>query len=330
MATDTPHTDYDSPWKDILEQYFQQFIAFFLPQAYAEIDWSRGYAFLDKELQQIAFDAETGSRRVDKLVRVYLRDGKEAWLLIHIEVQGKKEDGFPERMYIYNYRLFDHHHRQVISLAVLTDENQKWRPSHYGYERWGCRVSLDFPTIKLLDYRKRQDELIESDNPFAIVVLAHLQTQATRRSHSKRYDAKLTLAKLLYRKGFGRQDILNLFRFIDWIMTLPTQLEEKLQVELTEFEEREKMQYVTSIERMAIQKGLAQGREEGREEGLQAGTRQSIVNALQVRFDAVPKELLSDLEEMEDLAVLTELLRRAIVVDSLAAFEELLADYMNE
>lgn len=30
---------------------------------------------------------------------------------------------FPERMYIYNYRLFDRHKKRVISLAVLADNH---------------------------------------------------------------------------------------------------------------------------------------------------------------------------------------------------------------
>jgi len=42
--------DYDSPWKEILEWYFPDFMAFFFPHAAAQIDWSRGYETLDKEL----------------------------------------------------------------------------------------------------------------------------------------------------------------------------------------------------------------------------------------------------------------------------------------
>ena len=51
-------TDYDSPWKDVLEAYFEPFMAFFFPQAHAEIDWTQGYEFLDKELAQVVRDAE--------------------------------------------------------------------------------------------------------------------------------------------------------------------------------------------------------------------------------------------------------------------------------
>ncbi len=62
---DTLQDDYDSPWKEILECYFQEFIAFFFPVIAKEIDWLRGYAFLDKELQRVARDADLGRRYAD-------------------------------------------------------------------------------------------------------------------------------------------------------------------------------------------------------------------------------------------------------------------------
>ena len=95
-------TDYDSPWKEALDRYFELFMAYFFPAAHADIDWSRGYEMLDKELQKIVPQAEQGRRLVDKLVKVWLRTGEERWILIHIEVQTWKEGDFPKRMYVYN------------------------------------------------------------------------------------------------------------------------------------------------------------------------------------------------------------------------------------
>jgi len=46
-------TDYDNPWKQVIEDFFPDFLEFFFPEAYAVIDWTRGYEFLDKELQQL-------------------------------------------------------------------------------------------------------------------------------------------------------------------------------------------------------------------------------------------------------------------------------------
>jgi hypothetical protein len=45
------------------QAYFEDFMLFFFPQIHAEIDWSRGYDFLDQELIQVARDAELGKRR---------------------------------------------------------------------------------------------------------------------------------------------------------------------------------------------------------------------------------------------------------------------------
>jgi hypothetical protein len=69
--SDTARDDYDSPWKEALDGYFPEFLALLFPVIHAEIDWSRGFEFLDKELQQVVRDAELGRRYADKLVKVY-------------------------------------------------------------------------------------------------------------------------------------------------------------------------------------------------------------------------------------------------------------------
>ncbi|MGI0481359.1 hypothetical protein ACN4EE_11275 [Geminocystis sp. CENA526] len=43
-------SEYDSPWKEALDVYFPEFIAFFFTHVYQEINWERGYETLDKEL----------------------------------------------------------------------------------------------------------------------------------------------------------------------------------------------------------------------------------------------------------------------------------------
>jgi hypothetical protein len=122
-------TDLDSPWKEALEQFLDPFLAFFYPVLHAAIDWTRGYESLDKELQQITRDARTGRRLADKLFKIWRQDGEEAWLLVHIEVQGQREKAFPERMFIYSYRLYDRYRRPVVSLAVLVTTTRTGGPS---------------------------------------------------------------------------------------------------------------------------------------------------------------------------------------------------------
>jgi hypothetical protein len=46
-------SDYDSPWKESLETYFTDFIAFFFPSVNADIDWEREYEFLDTSYSRL-------------------------------------------------------------------------------------------------------------------------------------------------------------------------------------------------------------------------------------------------------------------------------------
>jgi hypothetical protein len=84
----------DSAWKEAIQEYFKECMDFFFPEISKEIDYQRGYEFLDKELEQLVSDSEIGRRYADMLIKVFLIMGRETWLLIHIEVQGYREENF--------------------------------------------------------------------------------------------------------------------------------------------------------------------------------------------------------------------------------------------
>ena len=128
---ETFNDNYDSPWKEAVEHYFPEFMTFYFPEAYAQIDWSKEPIFLDQELRAVVQDAELGKRFVDKLVRVTLLNGDEKWIYIHIEVQGTRQAEFAKRMFVYNYRIYDRYDKPVASLAVLADEHANWRPDYF-------------------------------------------------------------------------------------------------------------------------------------------------------------------------------------------------------
>lgn len=33
--------EYDTPWKEVITDHFPEFMAFYFPEAHAQIDWSR-------------------------------------------------------------------------------------------------------------------------------------------------------------------------------------------------------------------------------------------------------------------------------------------------
>lgn len=204
--------DYDSPWKEVVEDLFEAFLSFFFPQIHKEIDFSKGYQFLKDELKKIVRGSKTGKRYADQLVKVYLRDGSEQWLLIHIEIQGYRQKAFPERMYIYNYRIFDKFRKDVISLALLTDNSPKYRPSEYRRSRLGCDVLFRYPIVKVIDYRDQWTELEASPHPFAIVVKAYLKTLETKGKVQQRYSWKKKFLLELHQYGMSRETLLAILQ----------------------------------------------------------------------------------------------------------------------
>ncbi|MEO5348210.1 MAG: DUF4351 domain-containing protein [Magnetococcus sp. YQC-3] len=273
------HDEFDTPWKEILRLYFKEFLAFFLPEAHDGIDWARGHEFLDKELARITREAEIGDRRMDELVKVWQRDGVERWVLIHAEIQGNRKPTFSPEMYTYQYRAYDLKRLPVAGLAILADDESGWRPSEFSYELWGTRLTYQFVTVKLLDYLEA--DLEKSNNPFAVVTLAHLQARKTRQQTEVRYQAKWRLIRNLYQGGFSRQQVIDLFRFIDWVLHLPTEADTRLWTDILEYEESQKMPYITSVERIGEERGRLTGRREGEAT--------MLTRLLQRRFGNIPE-----------------------------------------
>lgn len=307
-------TEFDSPWKDAIERYFSDFILFFFPQAHGEIEWSLGYEFLDKELQQVVRDAELGQRLGDKLVKIYRRSGEDAWVLIHVEVQSQSESSFAERMYVYNYRIYDRYKRIIVSLAVLGDERSSWRPNQFGYSLWGCEVGFKFPVVKLLDYTQQWSVLETSRNPFATVVMAHLKAQQTRNDAQRRFASKLTITRRLYEQGYQREDVINLFGFIDWVMSLPEALEQDFWQEIQQLEEERRMPYITSVERSGIRQGLLEG----------------ISLGLKLKFGSSGLSLLPEISEIGDVEQLRAILAGLETVNTLSEVRRLYQSTISE
>jgi Domain of unknown function (DUF4351) len=158
--------------------------------------------------------------------------------------------------------------------------------------------------VKLLEYKGQQEQLATSSNPFAHVVLAHLSALATKRQNQSRLRQKLATVKRLYDAGLSEQAIIDLFRFADWVMTLPPGLEEDFQQQLREFEGERAMAYISSIERS----GIERGREEGRQE--------MLMELLSDKFDDLPESVALRVREL-DLEQLRELGRALLGFSSI-------------
>jgi len=179
--------------------------------------------------------------------------------------------------------------------------------------RLGYRTQIRYGVAKLLDYGGEPGRLETDANPFAAVVLAHLRTLETREDPPARRRWKTLLVKGLCHRGWSAEDVRQLFRVIDWMMTLPTELEQEFRQELAQYEEERHVPYVTSIERLALEEGLERGREEGlergRQQGLKDGLLAGIATALETKFGKAGRKLLPRIRAVGDVAALRSLLK---------------------
>jgi len=255
--------DHDSPWKSGLEWFFPQAIALLAPRLHVKIDWSVPVQFLDKELQAIAFPSKKGRRFVDKLVQVCLLNGADAWLLVHIEVEGR----LPGRKALrrFTWRMYEYRHRiqacimqqrdldlppAVYSLGVLLENQGVGDRLIYTDEHLGQGVRFAFPVVELEGWRDRWDELevLAPSNPFAVLIMAQLQ--ANRHLDKRtRLGPKFELVRGLRRYGYGPDVAWQLYRLIDWMIALPEDLGPEYLRAVRTLTEENKMAYVTSLER---------------------------------------------------------------------------------
>jgi hypothetical protein len=225
----------DNAWKEIIEERFRDFLEFFFPRVHAAVDWSQKPEWLDKEFRVLTRfekkekkekkerDRKKRKKRssgiLDKLARVRLRDGRSQWILAHAEVEGGRQVDFADRVHRYNTLATDHYQRDVLSLAVLTDDTKSYRPNSAYREFLGQVHRFEFPVVKVHDWEGGDEELASSRNVFAHVVRGYLARKRVRRGAS-RYETRLELVQELYRRKMGGENIRSLLRFFEWLMPL--------------------------------------------------------------------------------------------------------------
>jgi predicted transposase/invertase (TIGR01784 family) len=252
----------DLLWKEIIEDLFEDFLEFFMPELYQKVDFNQGYEFLDNELAKIMDKTLKGKKMADRLVKVYLKDGRENWILVHLEVQGYYEADFSDRMFKYFYRIYDKYDKKIVALAIFTEGREDYKPSSFDYEFHGTKLNYEYNSYKVLE--QQEERLLKSDNSFAMVILAGLYTLKSKRKNDLRYEFKKKLLKLLLDRGYRRRKIKNIFEFLDGILFLPSDLELKFRDDIKEIIGGDEI--MTKELTNLYQVGKSEGKIEGKKE----------------------------------------------------------------
>ena len=228
MAGQSPRIEFDILWKDIIELFIEDFVAFYMPDLYPKIDFSETPVFKDKELDKIFGDGKPKDiRRCDKLVQLYLKDGTKCWILVHVEVQKKLDSTLPKRMFRYFYRIFDRFEEKsqgIEAVAILLNKVGKNKYNEYRYQYGKTRISYNYRTYNLFEAGEK--ELTENTNPFSIVVLASRYALQYKDDEQKKIAFKHKLSRLAFERGYAKERIVYLLNFIYYVIALSDETEE--------------------------------------------------------------------------------------------------------
>jgi len=118
----------------------------------------------------------------------------------------------------------------------------------------------------------------------------HLRTLETTSNSQARKEYKFSLLKRLYEQGRDRQDIIDFYRLIDWMMTLALELQSEFDQQVTQYEETMKMPYITSIE--------IRGEQRGEQRGELKGKQDLILQMLNYRFSEIDPSLVAQIKTL--------------------------------
>ena len=237
---------------------------------------------------------------------------KPAYWLAHIEVQTQRDSALPRRLLDYHYHIERRHRCRVITFVILGDLSPSWRPGRFSSDVPPLGMSLGYLSLKLIDLEVKLESPRFRGNPVAMVVRAHLAALRTRHDLEARYTQRVALVRRLYEEGFSQKDVVFIHGLIDRLMILPRPLMIRFRQELFTIEKDKNMPYVDTLTRMSLQAG--------REEGSLAQARESVIEALEIRFGEVSTDLRERITALDNLRTLKAQLRRAITVPSLEQF----------
>ena len=271
---------YDILWKGMIEEVIEDLLLFVEPEIGKELDLGRGFQFMDKELAEMYPEPTkpANTKVVDKLVKVFLRDGAERHILIHLEVQGKKEKAFARRMFEYYIRIFSKHDCPVAAIAIFTGRSGNKMPGCYEDRCLWMRTRYEYKTVSITDY---SDEVLRaSTNPFAAVMMVTkeglLKLKGTDEERDNLlFEQKMLMVRLLKEKLaiFGERKTRAIIAFLNNYVVFRKPENNYKFVEQTD-------EIIGKKDTMGIFEQLAEIRhQEGREEGVEE-TKVEIVRSL--------------------------------------------------
>ncbi|HNI43278.1 MAG TPA: hypothetical protein PK230_01200 [Chitinophagales bacterium] len=223
--------DFDTRWKELIYTFVEEFIQYFLPDLYEDVDFSVAPEFLEQELHKLFADEERKGKKIsDKLIKVRLKNGEDSFVLVHVEIEGDAPSHYSREVFKYYYRIYDRYEADITTLVIYVGDQVPLLHNVYNKNTYGTKLSFEFNSYVVKN--QTEADLLASPNICALAVLANLYVLQSKNDYAKRFGFKRQLLNLLVEKNYSRKSIVDIFAFIRLLMLLPEELEQKLITEI--------------------------------------------------------------------------------------------------
>jgi Domain of unknown function (DUF4351) len=277
-------TDHDHVFKELLGEFFPEFIDLFFPQVSAYLDRQS----IEFQPQEIFADLTEGDTyEADVVVKARFLN-QDSFFIIHLEHQGIFGRNFDQRMFNYFAQLHRIYQLPVYPIVIF---------SHRSPRQTGDRTyKVEFPDWEVLRFNYRAirlnhlnwQEYAQLRNPVASALMAKMRIKRQDRPR-----VKLECLKQMAQLRLNPAQAKMVSGFVDTYLRLEGQEEHVFQAELDRIDPSEKrgvMEVVTSW----------------MEQGIEVGERAIVLRLLTRQVGSLPEEIETQvkalaLEQVESL-----------------------------
>lgn len=217
-------------WEMLISEMFSEFMLFYAPDIYDEIDFSIPPQFLQQEQLQEVLKESPKRNIFTHIVIARLLNGTEKWILVHFNFT-KNNESLQISMFRHFYRIFERFNQKVYPI-VLIYQKETDRMDYYDYHYYGTSIIYKYNVFSVLN----QDvwKLEKSFNPFAVINLAIIYSNFAKDQLLLKFFFKknLMLHVLKWLASLNQTSKTAIFQYIDIVFQLPDYLQHRLKEEI--------------------------------------------------------------------------------------------------
>jgi len=283
---------HDRLFKELIQNFFQEFMDAFFPDLSADLDYRR-VRFLSQE--QFTDFPGGEQKRVDILAETKVK-GKDTVILIHVEPQSYYEKSFPERMFRYYMMISLRHRKPVLPIAVFSYEEKTETPDTYTFAFHNIEI-LRFHYLSIHLMKQNWRNYIRSNNPVAAALLSKMGY-----TEKERVQVKLEFLRMLARMELDPAKMRLLYGFFDYYLKL-NEKEEAEVMENIKMLDPDEAEQVLKLPNSYFDRGYKKGKEEGREEGIEIGVEKGREEGIEIGVEKGREEERKEMLQTIPIAI---------------------------